>query len=88
MPLQDEYQELVLLPLHLRFYFLRSITSKVSEYGFVASITILFLNSSDRNDRNTSLFLHGKARSITSPNAIVSSTVIALAPAPRDSTNS
>lgn len=84
MLLQDEYWELVLLSLHLKFYFLDLLLQSFQSMGLLHQL----LFCSDGNDRNSSLFLHGIARSITSPNAIESSTVIALAPGPRDSTNS
>jgi hypothetical protein len=52
------------------------ITLKFSEYGFVASITILPLNRSDRG--SSCLSIYGIASRITSPNAIASSMVRAL----------
>ena len=48
----------------------RSNTSKFSEYGFIASITILPSKSSD--DGSSCLFLQGIASSITSPNCTAS----------------
>src|SRR5919199_2171160 len=64
----------------------RSITSKFSEYGFIASITILLSKSSD-TDSKPCLLLHGIASNITSPNFIASSTVLALIFGPTELTN-
>ncbi len=72
--IRREFEEICFAISSLEVSLLRSKTSKFSEYGFVASITVLPVNSSD----NSCLFLHGNASNITSPNFIASSIVVAL----------